>query len=98
MERIDKGEIKEYNQFEMIPIELWAKYKTRIENALIYYRERICMDKNREINVMFLSGDTGTGKTSFAKQYCQSLKKSYCVSSSSNDVMQDYKGRRFNIR
>ena len=38
MERIDKGEIKEYNQFEMIPIELWAKYKTRIENALIYYR------------------------------------------------------------
>ena len=24
---------------------------------------------------MFLSGDTGTGKTSFAKQYCQSLKR-----------------------
>lgn len=92
MERIDKGEIKEYNQFEKIPIELWAKYKTRIENALIYYRERICMDKNREINVMFFSGDTGTGKTSFAKHYCQSLKKSFCVSSSSNDVMQDYKG------
>lgn len=92
MEEIDKGIIREYNQFISIPIELWSKHKTRIENALTYYRERICMDKNREINVIFLSGETGSGKTTFAKQYCESVKKSFCVSSSSNDPMQDYKG------
>lgn len=92
MERIDKGEIREYNQFILIPIELWAKHKTRIENGLTYYRERVCMDKDREINVVFMSGETGMGKTTFAKQYCESVKKSYCVSSSSNDPMQDYKG------
>lgn len=92
MEDIDKGIIREYNQFNIIPIELWAKYKTRIENGLTYYRERVCMDKNREIAVVFCCGDTGTGKTTFAKQYCDSAKKSYCVSSSSNDPMQDYKG------
>lgn len=92
MEQIDKGEIREYNQFEFIPLEIWAKYKTRIENALTYYKERVYMDKDRQINVVFMSGETGVGKTSFAKQYCTQAKKSFCVSSSSNDPMQDYKG------
>lgn len=92
LDKIDSGEIREFNQFEMIPINLWAKYKTRIENALTYYRERICMDKNREIQVQFLTGDTGTGKTTFAKDYCEKMGLSYCITSSSNDPMQDYKG------
>ena len=92
MERIDKGEIREYNQFTAIPIELWAKYKTRIENALTYYRERVCMDKDRQIDVVFMSGATGVGKTTFAKRYCEGAGKSCCISSSSNDPMQDYKG------
>lgn len=92
MEQIDGGIIREFNQFELIPIEIWAKYKTRIENGLTYYRERIYMDKHREINVVFLSGASGTGKTTFAKQWCDRTKKSYCISSTSNDPMQDYKG------
>lgn len=92
MEQIEKGEIREFNQFEYIPIEIWAKYKTRIENGLTFYRERVYMDKDRQINVVFMSGETGVGKTSFAKQYCTQAKKSFCVSSSSNDPMQDYKG------
>lgn len=92
MEQIDNGEIREFNQFEIIPIEIWAKYKTRIENGLTYYRERVYMDKHREINVVFMSGATGTGKTTFAKKWCDTTKKSYCISSTSNDPMQDYKG------
>lgn len=92
LERIDRGEIREFNQFIEIPIEIWSKYKVRIENALTYYRERIYMDKDRSINVVFMSGDTGTGKTSFAKEYCKKTGKSLCVSSTSNDPMQDYKG------
>lgn len=92
MEAINSGKIREYNQFTEIPIELWAKYKVRIENALTYYRERICMDKDRNITVIFISGAAGLGKTTFAKDYCFSLKKSYSISSSSNDPLQDYKG------
>ncbi len=47
---------------------------------------------DRNIHVMIFTGDTGTYKTTYAKQYCRNLKKSFCVSSSSNDPMQDYKG------
>lgn len=92
LEKIDKGIIREYNITSEIPIGIFARHRTKIENGLIYYRERVCMDKNREINVVFVSGDTGIGKTSFAKSYCEMTQKSCCVSSSSNDPMQDYKG------
>lgn len=92
LEKIDKNEIKEHNMFDYIDIFLYSKYRTRIENALKYQRGKIMNNKNRNINVMFIQGDTGTGKTTFAKAFCDSLKYSYCVSSSSNDTLQDYKG------
>lgn len=92
LDKINKGEIREYNITSEIPISIFARHRTKIENGLMYYRERVCMNKNREINVVFVSGDTGVGKTTFAKKYCTTSNKSFCVSSSSNDPMQDYKG------
>lgn len=92
IDSIKAGEIKEYNQFDKIPNEIWAKYRSRIENSLLFERERIYMDKNRSINVIFMSGPTGVGKTTFAKSYCDTMRKHCCVSSSSNDPLQDYKG------
>lgn len=89
---IEKGLIREYNQFDKIPISIWSRNKSVIGNALTYYREKIYMDKNRQIRVVFMSGNTGTGKTTFAKKYCETMNKSYSVSSSSNDPFQDYKG------
>lgn len=90
---INSGEIREYNQFEMIPIDIWSRNKNIINNAFMHYRERILMDNNRNIRVIIFTGATGSGKTTFAKKYCESINKSYCVSSSSNDFMQDYKGQ-----
>lgn len=92
-EAIESGEIREFNVYEKIPIELFAGNKTKIDNALTYYREKVCMDKDRDINVIFVSGAAGTGKTTFAKNYAETLNKSYCISSSSNDPLQDYKGQ-----
>jgi hypothetical protein len=89
---IISGKIREYNQFELIPHQLWVKYTRRIESSFIYFKEKIYMDKDRSIRCVFISGDTGTGKTTFAKDYCKEKGKSYCISSSSNDPLQDYKG------
>lgn len=90
-DRIDSGEIKAHNLIEKIPTALFAGNKTKINNALDFARERFLMDKNRNINVIFVSGASGTGKTTFAKRYAESLKKSMCISSASNDPVQDYK-------
>lgn len=91
-EAIERGEIREYNVYYKVPIELFACNKNKIDNALIYFRERRVMDKNRDILVIFISGATGLGKTTFAKSYCEGLNLKPCISSSSNDPLQDYKG------
>jgi Plasmid replication protein len=93
-EEIDAGRIREYNQFTEIPPEIWRNNRQKIENALLYFRERICMDKHRNIVVRFVGGSTGFGKTTLAKRYCEGKNMSYCISSSSNDALQDYKGEQ----
>lgn len=93
MEKIMSGEIRQYNQVEKISPDLWSKYRTRITNLFDYYTEKICMDKNRSIDTVYLSGSTGLGKTTFAKRYCELRGLSYCISSASNDPLQDYQGQ-----
>lgn len=90
--KIELGEIREYNLTNEIPIEIFTNYKTKILNALEFYRRKIMTDKDRNIQVMIFSGDTGTYKTTYAKQLAQNQHKSICISSSSNDPMQDYMG------
>lgn len=92
IEDIGLGKIREYNQWEKIPMDIWVKNKARIENAHIFFKEKMYMDKNRQILGIFVSGKTGTGKTTFAKDICRKAHKSFCVSSASNDPFQDYKG------
>lgn len=90
--KIDSGDIREYNLTEQIPIEIFSAYKSRILNALEYYRRKVMTNPNRDITCMIFTGTTGTYKTTYAKQYAVNTNKSICISSSSNDPMQDYKG------
>lgn len=92
--RIETGEIREFNLTDNgnIPIEIFTNYKSKIINALEYYRRKVMTDKDRNIKVMIFTGDTGTFKTTYAKQYAKNNNQSICISSSSNDPMQDYMG------
>jgi len=93
-EAIERGDIREYNFMKLIPIALFSNNKTKIDNALTYYRENVMANKDRDITIIFMSGPTGRGKTTFAKRYSKTRYPSAepCVSSSSNDPLQDYKG------
>lgn len=91
-EAIKVGEIREYNLYEKVPISLFAGNKIKIDNALTWYRENVMLRKDRNITVIFMSGPTGIGKTTFAKKFCETRHLRYCMSSSSNDPLQDYKG------
>ncbi len=51
------------------------------------------LEPNRDIDVVFIYGKGGTGKTYYAKQLLEKMGYDYCISSSSNDMFQDYKGQ-----
>lgn len=90
--KIVSGEIREYNYYEHISIVEYDKYRKSIENAFKY---RIDMIKGvaREMECVFITGDSGTGKTSYAKKIAEEKGYSVFVSSGSNDPLDDYKGQ-----
>ena len=72
--------------------------KTKALNQLkkLWELECLCasMKPDRDLQVMFIYGKTGTGKTTYAKRFIESLNYDYTVSSSGNDPYQDYLGQR----
>ena len=46
--------------------------------------------EKKKVKVIFVEGAAGSGKSTFAQSLAINNKKTYCVSSSSNDVLQDY--------
>jgi hypothetical protein len=91
-EDISTGKLKEWLIGNRVTVQFYNKYRRRIESSLTYFYDKEYMDKQRNIKCVFIAGDTGVGKTSWVKDYCKKKKISLCVSSSSNDPMQDYKG------
>lgn len=53
-----------------------------------------CLKSDRDLQVIFITGKSGTGKTYYAKKILEKMKLDYCISSSSNDPFQDYLGQR----
>ena len=85
------GEVKQF-QIEKVPPYLYIKYRTKIENAFDYYR-KLQATKERNIEVYFLEGPTGLGKSTFCKKWADDYNLSICYSSPSNDPWQDYLGQ-----
>lgn len=55
-----------------------------------YLQKRKYEMESKNVKVIFVEGKAGSGKSTFAKSLAVNTKKTYCVSSSSNDIMQDY--------
>lgn len=53
-----------------------------------------CLKSDRDMQVIFITGKGGSGKTYYAKKILEKMKLDYCISSSSNDPFQDYLGQR----
>ena len=54
----------------------------------------LSLKPDRLIDVMFIQGKGGTGKTYYAKKLLGQMGYDFCVSSSSNDPFQDYMGQK----
>lgn len=92
IDKIVSGEIREFNYFDYIGIEEYDKYKKSIDNAFKYRTDKI-KGVAREMECVFITGDSGTGKTTYAKKIAKEKGYSIFVSSGSNDPLDDYKGQ-----
>lgn len=90
--KIVEGEIREYNYFNYIDVVEYDKYKKSIDNAFKYRIDKI-KGSDRVMECVFISGDSGSGKTTYAKEFAKEQGMSVYVSSGSNDVLDDYKGQ-----
>ena len=89
---IESGEIREFNYHNYISVAEYVSYKDRIEKAWQYRRDKIAKE-DRHQDVIFITGLSGSGKTTFAKDYAKKLNYSFYVSSGSNDVLDSYQGQ-----
>lgn len=96
IEKIASGEIRSFNMSEHITATEYAKYETAINRANKY---RLSMLKaettkgGKKMEVIFIEGSSGSGKTTYAKEIAEKQGYSVCISSSSNDPLQDYDGQ-----
>lgn len=93
VELIKNGVIKEYNFYEYVDEFENEKYDKIIKIAFNHRLLKLQRGgADRTMEVIYITGDSGSGKTTLAKYMAESKKLSYYISSSSNDILGDYKG------
>ncbi len=90
---IESGAVRRYNLHQHISMHMYINHKSEIEKAFEYREGSLKNNPNRKIEVIYITGEAGAGKTTIAKQYCDKREWSYCISGSSRDPMQDYAGQ-----
>lgn len=94
------GDFKKYSYAQQLqyistlPIAEKSKMFTQLKKLWELECQCLTLTTDRNIQVIFITGKGGTGKTYYAKKLCERLNYDYCVSSSSNDPFQDYLGQR----
>ena len=84
--------VREYNYTEYITALEYDKFKRAIDNAFTYRRDTL-KSLDRHMNVIYIYGGSGTGKTTYAKQLAINKGLSCYISSGSNDPLDGYKGQ-----
>ncbi len=93
------GDFEHYSYAEMLkyvntlPIDEKASVFTKLRKLWELQCQVLSLQTDRSIEVMFITGKAGAGKTYQAKRLLENLGYDYCISSSSNDPFQDYLGQ-----
>ena len=91
-QRIETGEIKQYNLYEFITIDEYSR-NYRYYQKCFEYRQNKLKGLNRNMECIFITGGSGTGKTTYAKMIA--AKKGYAcyISSGGKNPLDDYQGQ-----
>lgn len=91
LERIDNGEIREYNKTQEIDHIMLIKQSRLINEAFKVRQEHLLATmEERNMECIYITGESQVGKTTFAKRIAREKGLSYFVSSSSNDILDGY--------
>lgn len=94
------GDFKKYSYAQQLayvnslPIVEKAKAFTQLKKLWELECQCLTLTTDRNMQVVFVTGRGGSGKTTYAKKMLERLGFDYCISSSSNDPFQDYMGQR----
>ena len=93
------GDFEHYTYAQMLqyanslPVSEKAGVYAKLKKLWELHCSCITMNPDRRLDVMFITGKAGTGKTYYAKKLLTSMGFDFSVSSSSNDPFQDYLGQ-----
>lgn len=89
---LGNGTMKAYQLTEIDPV-LYAKNKTLFDNALHYHSLKLSGAGNdRQMDVIFITGTSGSGKTTYAKEFAKSKGYHYYLSGGNRDPLENYRG------
>ncbi len=77
-----------------LPVSEKTAAHTKLEKLWKIHCQCLVLNPERKIEVMFITGKGGTGKTYYARKLLEKMGYDYCMSSSSNDPFQDYMGQQ----
>lgn len=77
-----------------LPVSEKTQAYAKLDKLWRLHCQCLVLNPDRDIEVMFIHGKGGTGKTYYAKKLLDKMGYDYCVSSSSNDPFQDYMGQQ----
>lgn len=91
-ERIEKGEIKQYNLYKFITIDEYSR-NYRYYQRCFEYRQNKLRGLDRNMECIFITGPSGTGKTTYAKIIAAQKGYAFYISSGGKNPLDDYQGQ-----
>lgn len=89
-----EGKISEYDLYKLMPVEWCRKHVKHINDALIVRSKKSAVKgEERNMEVVYITGEARTGKSYLAKKLCENAKHSYYRTSNGKNPFDDYMGQ-----